>query len=45
MHQPLRPVPRVLLTSVFRPFAQDDEFGSRAINPIDWPEGSMSLKS
>jgi hypothetical protein len=23
-----------LLTSVFGPFAQDDEFGNRAINPI-----------
>ena len=27
--------PRVLLTSVFGPFAQDDEFGSRAINPLE----------
>ena len=27
--------PRVLLTSVFRPFARDDEFGSRAINPME----------
>ncbi len=26
---------RVLLTSVFGPFAQDDEFGSRAINPME----------
>jgi radical SAM superfamily enzyme YgiQ (UPF0313 family) len=26
---------RVLLTSVFGPFARDDEFGSRAINPIE----------
>jgi hypothetical protein len=26
---------RVLLTSVFKPFAQDDEFGSRAANPIE----------
>ena len=26
---------RVLLSSVFKPFAQDDEFGSRAINPIE----------
>ncbi len=25
----------VLLTSVFGPFAQDDEFGSRAINPME----------
>jgi len=27
--------PRVLLTSVFGPFAQDDEFGSRVINPLE----------
>ena len=27
--------PKVLLTSVFRPFACDDEFGSRAINPLE----------
>ncbi len=26
---------RILLTSVFKPFAQDDEFGSRAINPAE----------
>ena len=26
---------RVLLTSVFGPFSQDDEFGSRAINPLE----------
>ncbi|MBI4481907.1 MAG: cobalamin B12-binding domain-containing protein [Acidobacteria bacterium] len=26
---------RVLLTSVFGPFAQDDEYGSRAINPVE----------
>ena len=25
----------MLLTSVFGPFAQDDEFGSRAINPLE----------
>jgi radical SAM superfamily enzyme YgiQ (UPF0313 family) len=25
----------VLLTSVFKPYAQDDEFGSRAINPME----------
>ena len=29
------PHPRVLLTSVFGPFAQDDEYGSRAINPME----------
>jgi hypothetical protein len=27
--------PRVLLASVFGPFARDDEFGSRAINPLE----------
>ena len=27
--------PRVLLTSVFGPFAQDDEYGSRANNPME----------
>src|SRR5512136_2664354 len=27
--------PRILLTSVFGPFAQDDEYGSRAINPME----------
>src|SRR5690242_20137566 len=26
---------RVLLTSVFGPYAQDDSFGSRAINPME----------
>src|ERR1700739_1534667 len=26
---------RVLLASVFGPYAQDDEFGSRAINPME----------
>src|SRR4051812_29948867 len=26
---------RILLTSVFGPFARDDEFGSRAINPME----------
>src|SRR5215510_14386993 len=30
-HQPRR----VLLTSVFGPYAQDDEFGSRRINPME----------
>jgi len=32
---PLGTRARVLLTSVFGPFAQDDEFGSRAINPME----------
>ena len=27
--------PRVLLSSVFGPFSRDDEFGSRAINPME----------
>ena len=26
---------RVLLASVFGPYAQDDQFGSRAINPME----------
>ena len=26
---------RILLTSVFKPFAVDDQFGSRAINPVE----------
>ncbi|HTM23594.1 MAG TPA: cobalamin-dependent protein [Vicinamibacterales bacterium] len=28
-------MPRILLTSVFKPFTVDDEFGSRAINPAE----------
>ena len=32
---PLGSRARVLLTSVFGPYAQDDEFGSRAINPME----------
>jgi radical SAM superfamily enzyme YgiQ (UPF0313 family) len=27
--------PRILLSAVFGPYAQDDEFGSRAINPME----------
>lgn len=27
--------PRILLTGVFGPYAQDDEYGSRAINPME----------
>ncbi|MFZ4775967.1 MAG: B12-binding domain-containing radical SAM protein [Terrimicrobiaceae bacterium] len=30
-----RTPPRILFTSVFGPYAQDDEFGSRAINPME----------
>src|SRR5258707_12023820 len=26
---------RILLSSVFRPYAQDDAYGSRAINPME----------
>ena len=26
---------RVLLTSVFKPFTQDDEYGSRVLNPVE----------
>src|SRR5579885_657137 len=32
---PLGTRARVLLTSVFGPYARDDEFGSRAINPME----------
>ncbi len=42
---------RVLLTSVFGPYAQDDEFGSRSINPMELyhnqvtrVQGSFSLR-
>src|SRR5262249_20292678 len=34
-HRPYHRNMRVLLTSVFKPFARDDEFGSRAINPAE----------
>lgn len=32
---PLANRARVLLSSVFGPYAQDDEFGSRSINPME----------
>jgi len=35
MSDPQRSRRRVLLSSVFGPFARDDEFGSRAINPLE----------
>src|SRR5437667_3998078 len=35
MTHPQQTRARVLLTSVFGPYAQDDEFGSRAINPME----------
>jgi hypothetical protein len=42
---------RILLSSVFGPYAQDDEFGSRAINPMELyhnqvtrEQGSFSLR-
>jgi radical SAM superfamily enzyme YgiQ (UPF0313 family) len=42
---------RILLTSVFGPYAQDDEFGSRSINPMELyhnqvtrAQGSFSLR-
>ncbi len=34
-HHPKGTRARVLLTSVFGPYAQDDEFGSRSINPME----------
>ena len=48
---PKRSQARVLLSSVFGPYAQDDEFGSRAINPMELyhnqvtrAQGSFSLR-
>jgi radical SAM superfamily enzyme YgiQ (UPF0313 family) len=48
---PKRSQARVLLTSVFGPYAQDDEYGSRAINPMELyhnqvtrAQGSYSLR-
>jgi radical SAM superfamily enzyme YgiQ (UPF0313 family) len=48
---PKRSKARVLLTSVFGPYAQDDEFGSRSINPMELyhnqvtrAQGSFSLR-
>ena len=35
MPHPLSSQARVLLTSVFGPYAQDDEYGSRVINPME----------
>ena len=35
MPHPLGVRARILLTSVFGPYAQDDEYGSRAINPME----------
>ena len=35
MTHPQGPHARVLLTSVFGPYARDDEFGSRTINPME----------
>jgi len=42
---------RILLSSVFGPYAKDDEFGSRAINPMELyhnqvtrEQGSFSLR-
>ncbi|MEE8360584.1 MAG: hypothetical protein V3R71_00440, partial [Gemmatimonadales bacterium] len=32
---PLGSQARVLLTSVFGPYAQDDEYGSRTVNPME----------
>jgi hypothetical protein len=32
---PLSSKARILLTSVFGPYAQDDEYGSRRINPME----------
>ena len=47
---PKGPRTKVLLTSVFGPYAQDDEYGSRVINPMELyhnqvtrEQGSFSL--
>jgi radical SAM superfamily enzyme YgiQ (UPF0313 family) len=51
MTHPKRSHAKILLTSVFGPYAQDDEFGSRAINPMELyhnqvtrGQGSFSLR-
>src|SRR5512141_695725 len=48
---PKGPQARVLLSSVFGPYARDDEFGSRTINPMELyhnqvtrAQGSFSLR-
>jgi hypothetical protein len=33
--RPSATLPRVLLTSVFGPYGQDDEYGSRRLNPME----------
>ena len=43
--QPVHPLgtkARVLLTSVFGPYAQDDEYGSRKINPMELYENQVT---
>ncbi|MBI3665294.1 MAG: cobalamin B12-binding domain-containing protein [Acidobacteria bacterium] len=51
MRHPKGAAARILLTSVFGPYAQDDEFGSRVINPMELyhnqvtkAQGSFSLR-
>jgi radical SAM superfamily enzyme YgiQ (UPF0313 family) len=51
MRHPKGSAARVLLTSVFGPYAQDDHFGSRSINPMELyhnqvtrEQGSFSLR-
>src|SRR4030042_529137 len=39
---PLGTNARVLLTSVFGPYAQDDEYGSRKINPMELYENQVT---
>jgi len=48
---PKKSLARILLSSVFGPYAQDDEFGSRSINPMELyhnqvtrAQGSFSLR-
>ncbi|MDX9823105.1 MAG: hypothetical protein RBT20_14320, partial [Syntrophales bacterium] len=35
MRHPLGAKARILLSSVFGPYARDDEYGSRAVNPME----------
>ena len=39
---PLRTNARILLSSVFGPYAQDDEYGSRKINPMELYENQVT---
>jgi radical SAM superfamily enzyme YgiQ (UPF0313 family) len=40
---PLGSRAKILLTSVFGPYAQDDEYGSRAINPMEFLHNQVTM--